>query len=125
MEDLNSKVPESIRKSKSWPTIPRQLKAELTRLSPNLRQIGIEVRFANKGNRGIPVELERSTKSSSPSSPSSPDNKTNGLGSDDEITSSASSLPSSPDKSFHLNASDDSDVSDDKNANNLVEEIEL
>src|SRR5262249_55702047 len=126
LEKLNSKVPDSVRKSKSWPSIPRQLKDQLTRLSPNLRQIGIQVTFPKRTNRGILVELERATISSAPSSPSSPDNETNGLGRDgaagDEI---ASSPRSSPYKSFHDSASDESEDSDDKNASNLVEEIEL
>src|SRR5262245_11012912 len=126
LEELNSKVAESVRKSKSWPSIPRQLKAELTRLSPNLRLIGIQVTFPKRTNRGILVELEQAAISSALSSPSAPENKTNELGRDDagedEI---ASSLASSPYKSFHIIASDESDDSDDKNASNVVEEIEL
>jgi hypothetical protein len=70
LEALNSTVPESVRKTRAWPSIPRQLKAELNRLAPNLRQFGIEVTFGKRTNQGIPVELRRSSKSSTLSTPS-------------------------------------------------------
>ena len=123
LEALNTQVPDSIRKAKSWPSIPRQLKAELTRLAPNLRQIGIEVTFGKRTNQGIPVALERSTKSSSPSSPSALVMKTKELSSaDDARLPSPSSLPSSLDKPNEINARVDSDDSADENLSVLVDE---
>jgi hypothetical protein len=100
LEALNAKVPDSVRRSQSWPSIPRQLKTELNRLAPNLRQIGIEVRFEKRTNQGIPIELERIGKSSSLSTPSSSDR----------------SLPHQPDV--------DSDDSADEIMPNLTEEVE-
>jgi hypothetical protein len=67
LEALKQKVPELVRKS--LPSIPRQLKSQLTRLAPNLRQIGIQVTFGKRTHKGIPVTLERSGNSSSASSP--------------------------------------------------------
>jgi hypothetical protein len=128
LEELNSKVPDTVKKSKSWPSIPRQLKSDLIRLSTNLRQVGIEVTFGKRTNKGIPVTLDRtriSSKSSSLSSPSSKSNPNNDLQSDDrsddEIASSPSSLASSPAKSFLIRGNDDSDDSDDKNLLTLDE----
>jgi hypothetical protein len=130
LEELTTKVQDSIRKSKSWPAISRQLKDELTRLSPNLRQIGIQVTFPKRTNRGLLVELERGTKLSSLSTPSPPRQKTNDLDTDDaradEVWSSKlSSCASSPSKPFHINTSDDSADSADEDRSNMVEEIEI
>jgi hypothetical protein len=69
LEALNQIVPESVRKSRSWSSIPRQLKSQLGRLASNLRQVDIQVTFGDKTKKGIPVTLERSRNSSSPSSP--------------------------------------------------------
>jgi hypothetical protein len=117
------------------------LKKELNRLSPNLRQIGIEVRFGKRTNKGIPVELEQVQKSSSLSTLSTQPLKTKDLCSDDarddgsdaaarsarsdddSLSSSPSSPASSPGKSFVINGGDDSDDSDDKNQS-ILEEVE-
>ena len=123
---MNLLASESVRKLKSWPSIERSLKNQLTRLAPNLLQAGISVTFEKHTNKGTPVTLERVVKSSSPSSPSSPAMQPNGLCGDDVsadgIRSSPSSLPSSPAKSIGINGSDDSDDNDDENVPNLIEE---
>jgi hypothetical protein len=126
LEELNSKVSESIRKSKTWPSIPGMLKAELNRLSPNLRAIGVEVRLGKRTNKGSPFELERVGKSSSPSTPSAQPKKTNGFASDDAGVDGID-VPhlSAPVKCFALNGSADSDDSDGENVSDLVEEIEI
>jgi hypothetical protein len=124
LEELNCKVPESVRKSKAWPAIPRILKAEITRLSPNLRAIGIEVKFSKRTNKGIPIEIER--KSSSPSAPSAQPKKTTGFASDDAgVDESGVQRVSAPDMSFISNDNANSDDGADETVPNLLEVIRI
>ena len=71
LKALNKNVPDSVKKSKSWPSIPRQLKAELDRLAPNLRQAGIEITFEKRTGKGIPIKLEKIGESSTSSASTS------------------------------------------------------
>jgi hypothetical protein len=59
LTELNLIAPESAKKSKFWPTLPRELSSHLQRLAPNLRQIGIHVTLGKHGNKGVLVTLER------------------------------------------------------------------
>ena len=45
LEELSAAVDESTRKSKSWPSVGRVLSNSLRRLAPNLRAVGIDVKF--------------------------------------------------------------------------------
>jgi hypothetical protein len=70
LKQLAQHVDESIRKKKSWPGSPSAMSAALRRLAPNLRTIGIEVRFnrAPKGDARI-ISLEKMGETPSPASP--------------------------------------------------------
>ncbi len=69
---------ERTRKDKNWPTTARKLTGELRRLAPNLRRLGVEVKFADEipnghTKKGNLIQLERSRKTPSQhSQPSRP-----------------------------------------------------
>ena len=55
---LNTVVGEQKTKAKEWPTSARKLRADLQRIAPNLRMIGIKVEFPKRTERGSQVVLE-------------------------------------------------------------------
>jgi hypothetical protein len=72
LAELDKVVDEATRKGREWPTSSRKLGGELRRLAPVLRRAGIDVTFHDRTRTGVPVTLERSSKTSSPSTPCSP-----------------------------------------------------
>ena len=52
-ELLTEKADEKVVHRKTWPSGARALSAELKRLAPNLREVGIEVDFARSGKRRV------------------------------------------------------------------------
>lgn len=79
LDRLNENAPDSVRKSRFWPSIPRLLKSELARLAPNLRKIGVTVTLGRRNKKGAVIILERIGNASSPSSPSTPPGVINDL----------------------------------------------
>jgi hypothetical protein len=85
LKQLTEIVGESASRAREWPTQPNALSNMLKRLSPALRETGIEVGF-DKRKRGRTIYLTRLTeKGPSPSSPSSPLAMGSGAG-DDPVT---------------------------------------
>jgi hypothetical protein len=82
LDELTVKTDPSITNTREWPRgRVRKFSDELRRISPNLRQIGIEVSFGKHTNRGTSITLQKIGKRSSrPSQPSksSCDNDLNG-----------------------------------------------
>ena len=71
LQAMNEKLPETITKKKDWYAKPRQVSDELRRLTPALRQVGIEVeRTREPHTRRRLIALERVGFGASPSSPS-------------------------------------------------------
>ncbi|MEE8176559.1 MAG: primase C-terminal domain-containing protein, partial [Acidobacteriota bacterium] len=74
---LNHKVGDDIRRERSWPKNGRGLSNRLRRLAPNLRQVGVCIKFDGTDGRGKEkkrvIELEKSPDLPSPPSPSSPE----------------------------------------------------
>ena len=64
-----------MRREKSWPKDGRALSNRLRRLAPNLRQVGVRIKFDQTEGRGKEkkrvIELEKLPDSPSPPSPSS------------------------------------------------------
>ena len=80
LEELDSLAGEKLSKRQEWPKTPRKLSADLRRLAPNLRRVGVNVVFGKRSNRGTIIGLEkRRDQQTQPSQPS-PDTAT-GLGS--------------------------------------------
>jgi hypothetical protein len=67
----NRHADEKTRKRKDWPTSPRKLSGELRRLAPNLRRVGVLVRFGAHTKKGTPITIEQVARTPSPSSPPS------------------------------------------------------
>lgn len=62
LELLASKVDEKVTKRRDWPKSPRGLRNHVTRLAPNLRELGVEVTFSREsgsGNRVVSIERLR------------------------------------------------------------------
>jgi hypothetical protein len=76
LNELEKIADEKTRKRKDWPDKPRKLSGELRRLSPNLRRVGVTVKFGKHTRKGTPIKIERAAdsagKTPSPSSPPSP-----------------------------------------------------
>ena len=74
---LNQKISEETRREKSWPKNGRGLSNHLRRLAPNLRQVGVSIKFDLHDGRGKDkkrvIQLEKLPDSASPASPSSPE----------------------------------------------------
>ena len=68
LTELTTSVGETTSKTKEWPKTARGLSSELTRVSPNLRRRGLEIKSGGKRNKGRLVTLERRGKR--PSQPS-------------------------------------------------------
>lgn len=50
--DLEKRIDEEMRRTRSWPKSPRGLSSALRRLAPNLRVAGVEVEFTQTGGSG-------------------------------------------------------------------------
>lgn len=51
LDVLNERANEKTRRQKAWPTTPRALSNALRRLAPNLRAVGVDVKFDRKPDR--------------------------------------------------------------------------
>jgi hypothetical protein len=70
LELIDSHADDKVQASKSYPKTARSLRAQLERMNPNLRQLGINIAFPKRTNEGSRVSLEYSCKQ--PSQPSQP-----------------------------------------------------
>ncbi len=71
LELLAEKVGEGSRRQRSWPKSPRALAAALRRLSPNLRNAGVEVTFIPRCGNRRPIRIESVRDAASLASPAS------------------------------------------------------
>ena len=124
---LNQKTGDEIRREKSWPKDGRGLSNRLRRLAPNLRQIGVSIKFdlpqgRGKGKKRV-IELEELPDLPSPASPSGlependEDKTTSGemtAGTQIEAGTQTASLPNlaSPPNQLEINSKDDGDAGD-------------
>lgn len=91
LTELDTLANDETKKSKDYPKTPRALRSRLERINPNLRAIGIDIKFLGKSDKGRLLKLEYSRiQPSEPSEPSeSPQNKvktTDGLDLDSQPT---------------------------------------
>jgi hypothetical protein len=80
LEALNLCASERTQRLKQWPQTPRGLSAALRQLAPNLRIVGIDVRFGERGREGTKLslairELPQGKAGGKPSQPSQPSPK--------------------------------------------------
>jgi hypothetical protein len=91
LAELNRLADDETKKNKEYPKSERGLRSKLERINPNLRAIGIDIKFLGKSDKGRLLKLEYSRiQPSEPSEPSErPQNKaetTDGLDSDSQPT---------------------------------------
>ena len=126
---LNHKVSDEMRREKSWPKDGRGLSNRLRRLAPNLRQVGVCIKFDLPDGRGKDkkrvIELEKLPDSASPPSPSSPEPENDGEqttfeemspGTQNEMRTETASPPNlaSPPNPLEINRGDTGDARDAK-----------
>lgn len=124
---LNHKVSDEMRREKSWPKDGRGLSNRLRRLAPNLRQVGLCIKFDLPYGRGKDkkrvIELEKLPDSASPPSPSSPEPENDGeettfedmpTGTQNEMRTQTASPPKlpSPPNPLEINNGDTGDGRD-------------
>ena len=61
---------ETIRKRKDWPGAPRALSGRLRRIAPELRSIGVDVEFGNRGDKRSTRTIAITKNPAQPSAPS-------------------------------------------------------
>jgi len=126
---LNHKVSDEMRREKSWPKDGRGLSNRLRRLAPNLRQVGVCIKFDLPDGRGKDkkrvIELEKLSDSASPPSPWSPEPENEGeettfedmpTGTQNEMGTETASPPNlaSPPNPLEINSGDTGDARDAK-----------
>ncbi len=60
LAELDALVTDETKKSKDYPKTPRALRSKLERINPNLRAIGIDIKFLAKSDKGRLLKLEYS-----------------------------------------------------------------
>lgn len=76
---LNAIADDETKKNKEYPKTERGLRSKLTRINPNLRAVGIDIKFLGKSDKGRLLKLEyRRNQPSEPSEPSESVQNNNG-----------------------------------------------
>lgn len=71
LAELNRIADDETKKNKEYPKTERGLRSKLTRINPNLRAVGIDIKFLGKSDKGRMLRLERRrVQASEPSEPS-------------------------------------------------------
>jgi hypothetical protein len=55
---INEIAPDAVRGEKIWPKKERGLRSQLERIKPVLREVGVEITFLKRTNRGTPVLIQ-------------------------------------------------------------------
>ncbi len=73
LAELNRLADDETKKNREYPKSERGLRSKLERINPNLRAIGIDIKFLGKSDKGRLLKLEyRRNQPSEPSEPSEP-----------------------------------------------------
>lgn len=68
LAELNRLADDEMKKNKEYPKTPKGLRSKLERINPNLRAVGIDIKFVGRSEKGSLMRLEH--KSKQPSEPS-------------------------------------------------------
>jgi hypothetical protein len=94
---LNARVNQEVQKSKAWPTSPRALAGRVRRLSPVLRQAGIDVQYSREpGSRRRLITIRLAGLRTGPTGPTGPINGDGSANRDDWDGRDASQAPGDP-----------------------------